>query len=361
MVVKPLEGVPPSDAPRGRDALAPMVAEIGRWIFAWRLGLLVLLTLIGLLAIYQRPLHYTFQVGIDQGIGTDHPFLKGFLDAEGMPGVQTWRWTRPSASVTVPGVGQQPLMVTLSIVSHQQNWLETPEQTLLYIDLGTGPSLALPLRQHASSYHIYVPPAALQDGRLHLGLRTEPWQHPTDVRGYLGVAVGNAFALTSLADQALVWPGSALLVGTALTIVLSWAALGLMGFTQRTAIALLSALLVVLLGLTVLAPPRIGAAHPWMAQAAAIALLSTAAAQIVVPPLLRRFAVAPHATIMRWLLLVLVLTVVAKYAGRLHPAAMPGDIQFHTNRFIEALTGNLTLVMRHRGLVAPYPGGWYLL
>ncbi|PDV98454.1 hypothetical protein [Candidatus Chloroploca asiatica] len=355
------EGILRSDAPRGRDALIARVAEISRWILAWRLWLLVILAMIGLFAIYQRPLDYAFQMGIDQGIGTDHPFLEGFLDAEGIPGEQTWRWTRPSATVTVPGVGQQPLMVALTIVSHQQNWLETPEQPLLRIDLGTGAPLLLALRQHASTYHIYVPPAALQDGTLHLGLSADPWQHPTDVRGYLGVAVGNAFALTSLADQALVWPGRSLMAGYALTIVLGWAALGLMGFAQRTAGWLLLGLVATLLVLVGLVPPRMGAMHPWMAQAAGIALLSAAAARLVVPPLLRRFAVAPRATIMRWLLLVLVLTVVAKYAGRLHPAAMPGDIQFHANRFIEALTGNLTLVMRHRGLVAPYPGGWYLL
>ncbi|WP_129674471.1 hypothetical protein [Candidatus Chloroploca sp. Khr17] len=355
------EGVPRSDALRGRDALVPRVAEIGRWIVAWRLWLLVMLAMIGLLAIYQRPFHYAFQVGIDQGIGTDRPFLTGFLDAEGVPGVQTWRWTRPSATVTVPGVGEQPLAIRFTVISHQQQWQPETGQPVLQLIAGTSAPVEIPLRLNVSTYAIYVPSSALEDGTLHLRLKINAWQNPQDRRGEIGLALGNAFRLTNNVQPGIVWPGRSLMAGSALTLVLIWAALGLMGFSQRTATTLLSSLAIVLLGLTALAPPRMGAMHPWMAQAAGIALLSAAAAQIVVPPLLRRFAVAPRATIMRWLLLVLVLTVVAKYAGRLHPAAMPGDIQFHTNRFIEALTGNLTLVMRHRGLVAPYPGGWYLL
>ncbi|NCC35981.1 MAG: hypothetical protein EOM24_28795, partial [Chloroflexia bacterium] len=327
------KGVPRSGAHRGRDALVPRGAEIGRWILAWRLWLLVMLAMIGLLAIYQRPLHYAFQMGIDQGIGTDHPFLEGFLDAEGIPGEQTWRWTRPSATVTVPGVGEQPLTLRFTVISHQQQWQPETGQPVLQLVAGTSAPVEIPLRLNVSTYALSIPSSALEDGTLKLRLKINAWQNPQDRRGEIGLAIGNAFRLTNNVQPGIIWPGRSLMIGYALTIVLGWAALGLMGFTQRTAGWLLLGLVATLLVLVGLAPPRMGAAHPWMAQAAGIALLSAAAAQIVVPPLLRRFAVTPHATILRWLLLVLVLTVVAKYAGRLHPAAMPGDIQFHTNRF----------------------------
>jgi hypothetical protein len=52
---------------------------------------------------------------------------------------------------------------------------------------------------------------------------------------------------------------------------------------------------------------------------------------------------------------------VARYGGKIYPDAMPGDIGFHVNRFVDVAYGEVLLVSRNRGVDFPYPPGLYLL
>ena len=69
----------------------------------------------------------------------------------------------------------------------------------------------------------------------------------------------------------------------------------------------------------------------------------------------------PPTALLRWLLLLLVLTFTLKYAGRWFPDAMPGDWQLHVNRFNASVKGELSIQAQHRGLPFPFPTGYYVL
>jgi hypothetical protein len=64
---------------------------------------------------------------------------------------------------------------------------------------------------------------------------------------------------------------------------------------------------------------------------------------------------------LRWLLLLLVLTFLLKYAARLYPASMPGDVQLHVNRYLLTVLGQVYIEAQHRGLPFPFPNGLYVL
>ncbi|NJN65227.1 MAG: hypothetical protein HC884_00210 [Chloroflexaceae bacterium] len=65
---------------------------------------------------------------------------------------------------------------------------------------------------------------------------------------------------------------------------------------------------------------------------------------------------------MNWLLLLIVAAFGLRYGGRIYPQSMPGDILFHTHRFVEAIgQGHILLKAPHRGATFPYPPGAYLV
>ncbi len=347
--------------PRGRADARARLAGLGGALLDWRPLLLAGLTLLGLLAVFQLPLAYSFQVGIDRGAGTDRPFLGGFRDPELTTWEDSWRWTQPEATVTVPGVGRRPLLVSFEVVSHRQHWQEGAPQTVLEVDSGAGPPTLIPLRFETSRYELYVPAAAVRDGTLHLALSTEAWQNPSDPRGELGVAVGRLFTISSAPGAGLVWPGGGTLAAYPAALALLFYAVRAIGFGRDRALLLLLPLLGALLILAAIAPPRVAVSSGWAVEAAVLALGTALVCALLVPPLLARLGVDPGPELLPWLLLLTALSFVLKYGGQLHPVAMLGDVQLHINRFSFTLWGQVYIPAQHRGLPFPFPSGWYIL
>lgn len=344
--------------PRGaRRATIDML----RSLLDWRPLLLAALTLLGLLAVFQLPLAYDFQIGIDRGEGTDRPFLSGFRDPELVTWEDSWRWTLPEAAVTVPGVGGRPLLVSFEVVSHRQHWEPGAPQPVLSVELGAGPPVRIPLRFEVSRYELYVPAAAVRDGTLRLRLSTEGWVNPSDPRGELGVALGRRFRIASAPGGGLAWPGGGALAAYPAAMALLFLAVRAVGFGRDRAALLLLAPLLALLALAALAPPRVAASGGWAVQAAALALAAAGACALAVPPLLRRYDLDPGPALLPWLLLLTALSFALKYGGQLHPVSMPGDLQLHINRFSFTMWGQVYIPAQHRGLPFPFPSGWYIL
>ena len=325
----------------------------------WRLPLLVMLSLLGLLAAYQAPLRFGFQVGRDGGPVTDRPFLEGFRPAELISWEESWRWSLPKAAVVVPGVGAAPLVVGFSVVSHRQHWQPDAPPTPLTIDIGAGPPVTIELRRDPARYLLYVPAQAVQGGTLRLGLATPAWQNQGDPRDELGIAIGGTLSLEAVGRAGVIWPGAALLGAYPLALGLLWLALRVAGIGQHTAMGLCLALLAVLLLLALAVPPRVAASARWAVEAALLALGAAGAGALFVPPLLARLGAPTTPATLSWLLLLVALSFSIKYGGQLHPVAMRGDLQLHINRFSRTVGGQVYIPAQHRGLPFPFPSGWY--
>lgn len=345
----------------GARAALRLALDALRSLLDWRPLLLAVLALLGLMAVFQLPLAYSFQIGIDRGFGTDRPFLGGFRDPELTTWEDSWRWTLPEATVTVPAVGNRPVLVAFEVVSHRQHWQPGASQPVLAVATGAGPPVQIPLRYEVSHYELYVPAAALRDGTLRLRLSTEGWQNPADPRGELGVALGRLFTVTSAPGAGLSWPGGGVLVAYPAALAVLYFAVRALGFGRDRALLLLLGLLAALLVLAVVTPPRVAVSSWWALEVSLLALATAAVCALIVPPLLAPWGLSPGPRLLPWLLLLVALSFVLKYGGQLHPVAMPGDLQLHINRFSFTLWGQVYIPAQHRGLPFPFPSGWYIL
>jgi hypothetical protein len=341
----------------------PAVAALGRTLAAlldWRMFLLALLTLIGLAGAAQLPLAYTFQIGIDRGFLTDRPFLQGFRDPELVTWDDSWRWSQPEAAISVPGVGQRPLLVDFGVVSHRQNHQADAPQTILRLDIGAGPPIELALRPEAARYQLYVPREAIRDGDLRIQLSTPAWRNPNDVRGDLGVAVGRLFHIDAARVGGPVPPAAGMLLAFPAAIALLWLSLRCLDFAPRRAFLLLLPLVICVSLLAIGQAPRLGSSERWAIEWGLLCLGSAVVTALLLPPLLRRLGVQADDTTVRWLMLMVVLSFALKYGGQLHPVSMPGDLQLHVNRFTGTINGQVYIPAQHRGLPFPFPNGWYI-
>ncbi len=344
-----------------RRRVAGVARGVGQFLLDWRPLLLMVLACLGLLLVFQLPISYRFQIGLDRGSGTDRPFLSGFRDAELITWEESWRWTQPEAALQVPGVGDRPLLLAFTVLSHRQHWQPGAPPTRLTITPGASLPISLSLRFEPARYMLYLPATAVRDGTLQLGLSTAGWQNPSDPRGALGVAIGRQLSLDSVPGTGLVWPGSTLLLAYPAALGLLWLALGVLGFERRQALQLLLGLLALLVLLALVTPPRVAFSSRWALEAALLALVTSGVSVLLLPPLLRRLGVMPDRATLAWLLLLVSLTFTLKYGGQLHPVAMPGDLQLHINRFSFTTWGQVYIPAQHRGLPFPFPNGWYIL
>ncbi|NJN66236.1 MAG: hypothetical protein HC884_05755 [Chloroflexaceae bacterium] len=329
---------------------------------AWPQGILVLgcAALMALLA--QAPFTCSFIVGKERGSQSDLPFVQNVHQAESRAWwSERWRWSWPEWTITVPGVGQRRTIVTMEVVSHRAQWVPEAPPTVLTIRAGPRTTLPLTLRRERARYHFYLPAHALTGGTLRLDLATPAWQHPDDRREHLGVAVGGEFRVESTRSGGLVLPDPGIVAAWSLSLVLLWWALRLLSFAPMPSFWMLLPLSIALPVLARFEAPRLGFGNGWAIQIGLMSVGTAAACAWGIPPVLRRLRVLPRDATLRWLLLLVAISFITKYGGRLYPEAMPGDLQLHVNRSTGTLLGNLYLEAQHRGLPFPFPNGPYLL
>ncbi len=336
-------------------------------IARWQPVVLAVICFVLLVLVAQVPFSYAFTVGTERGYGSDLPFLQGFKHSESQGRPQRWRWSHSQYGVEVPGVGQRGVMVQFSVISHRGQWdiaadgAEAYTPPTLTVRAGPSGEIVFPLRLQRATYRLYVPPHALPDGVLRLQMATEPWQNPDDRREDMGIALSGPVRVVGVPSAGPVFPDRALLLAYPLGLVLLWVALRIIGFSPNGALLLLLPLAVGVPLATLVQAPRVGFGAGWALQMGALSVASAVVCVLVVPPLLRRVESVPPAGLMRWLLLLLVLSFALKFGGRLYPESMPGDLQLHVNRSIQTLQGQVYIEAQHRGLPFPFPNGPYIM
>lgn len=333
-----------------------------------RLGAVLLIFVMLAVLAAQVPVDYHFAVGKERGIGSDAPFLAGFYPREdvhgGDPNLATewFRWSKgPEASLTLPAVGQRGLVLEFDVVSHQAQWDPAAAPTVVELRSAAGATIPVPLRRAAATYRVYIPPAMVDRGRLALFPSTPIWQLPGDSRDELGFALARDVRIRSVGAPGLVLPDLRLLSGWAGGLVLLWLMLRLIGFAARPAQGLLLPLAAGIPLLLLVSAPRVGFTSGWIITVSLMSLALGGLCRWQLPPLLRRMGVNVPASLLPWLILLIVVSFALKYGGRLYPDSMPGDIQLHVNRYGGTLRGQVYLVAQHRGLPFPFPPGLYVL
>ena len=364
----------------------------------WRLALSLGLFAILLLLAAQAPLDYRIAIGQQDGPGSDLPLIAGFWPPErDVHG--DFRWTTERASVRLPGVGQRPLQIILTVFPINA---EVAQRGPRAIELwASGRTLGqLPVRPAGAVYRVLVPPPADGSGDQVIELRSATFVPTGDERA-IGTPVDAVSVAAPPGPTLPAWRRTLAWLGAALVL---WLALRRAGFGPRAVQALLvpAALLAGLAAL--LDPPRfalggdvalavlalgwllvllLSVEPPGLLIAGAVlavvagglwmgghggGALQVAAALVIagwlrpaVAALYRRYAppLAPGAR--RWLLLLVLVVFATRYGGKIYPDAMPGDIGFHANRYADVVRGTVLLLSRNRGVDFPYPPALYLL
>ncbi|NTU81853.1 MAG: hypothetical protein HGA45_21165 [Chloroflexales bacterium] len=365
---------PPRAQTAGRDSYVGP----GAWLQAELAGLAhpaLWAALAVLLALFliapQLPLRYSFDVGREEGLGSDLPYLQGFNTAE-QDELGTYRWTDDGATITVPGIGARNLLVRL-------DWLPTPAAALAaspqsYELAAGGVTIgALPLRPEGGSQLVVVPADAVANGSLELRIRTATFTLAGDMRS-LGARLSGV-EVVDLRAGGLAAPDWAAALAWLGAVALGWmVARGALRMTNAEGPtttdlrsqpspfvwALIAGVILVSMA-ALLDPPRwaFGAAPALIACALAYPL--ALGCRWGLPRLARRLDVPLDATSLRWLSLFIAMSFALRYGGRLYPDSMHGDIGFHHNRFNEAIWGLIAIVSVNRGVEFPYPPGPYLL
>lgn len=333
------------------------------------------LALGGLLLVFllvpQLPLRYRFDVGYEEGPGSDLPYLRGFNTAE-RDELGTYRWTDDGATILVPGVGARSLLVRLS-------WLPMPEAALplapqRYELVAGGRSLGqLPLRPEGGIQLVSVPAVALASGELMLTIRSDTFTLPGDPRR-LGARLSGV-AVTALVPAGFVAPAWGPATGWLGAVVLGWLAArhALSGPRPGTGagrglregqpwpVFVLTVGAVLVAAAALLDPPRWAFGAEAALVACGLAYPLAIATRASLPPLARRLGVPLDGVSLAWLSFLIVLSFALRIGGRLYPDSMHGDIGFHHNRFNEAMWGLIYIVSVNRGVDFPYPPGPYTL
>lgn len=345
----------------GTQVTGAVLQAVRSHLFDWRPLVLAGMCWLLMLLVVQFAFTYVFRIGQSNGPGRDLPFLSGFNDGENAHTDRSFRWTRAQSQIEVPGIGQRDLIVAMQILSHQAQWYPDMPPPVVEVQLGNRTPVSVTLRQEEAHYLFFVPASVLERGTLRMQLTTTPWQHELDQRSELGVAVGRWLTIRSTPTSGLVWPDLLLILAWPFSLVLFWLMLRSLGFAADGSFLALLPLVVLLPLLTLFEAPRLAFGSVWIIQVGLMCIAFALLLRWLVPRLLQRLGVAPPPAILRWLLLLMVLTFALKYGARLYPEAMYGDLQLHVNRYIMTIHGRFFIRAQHRGLPFPFPNALYVM
>ncbi|PDV99207.1 hypothetical protein [Candidatus Viridilinea mediisalina] len=340
-------------------------AAVGAWLRTEAMGLrhpalwvALVLLLGGFVLAPQLPLNYTIGVGRNEGYRSDLPYLRDFNGAELSEDGATFRWTTRASHVLLPGVGRRNLIVTLDFMPSAPAVMAMGPQSFT-LSVHDHLLVEVPVRMEARRVSVLVPPALLDDGALDLSLRSGIFAPPGDPR-LLGVPLG-AVALHAPANLGTA-PHWSAVIAWLFGALFSWLALRhALGALERPAVLALALLVALAILAALINPPRWAFGSQAVVLATSLAYILAIVVRLGLPALMRRIGVPLHAHTLAWLCLIIVVSFGLRYGGRLYPESMPGDIGFHTNRFLETSFGLIYLRSLNRGVPFPYPPGPYTL
>ncbi len=293
----------------------------------------------------------------------DAPFIQGFHASEpGDDDIWQWwtlnpgyayRWTRPDASIDLPGIGGRQWVVSLAVASGR------PDSSATTSTWQVGDQVLPPLNITASprTYHLLGPTSS--HGHLRIQMTTPPYRPTDDPRdlGFVLRGVHTSPVKATLYPPALSQMGWMAAVVTLLYGLARWLAL-----RRRTAGGI--TLFVVLLLAVLLHTHRLVLSMftPTIALLLVVCWLlalllvgiarSVGASQRVMPPI-------------KPLVALVVLAFALRLGGMLHPYAIFSDHLMNANNLLELGLGRVYftegLPKEAGGGQAPYPPGTYLM
>jgi hypothetical protein len=303
-----------------------------------------------LLIANQIPLVYRVALGQADGVGADLPLINQFYGPD-QSIAGRFRWSGARSQIHMPGFGERGLAIRLRIMPITPEIQQQIAQVGIWV--ADREFAQLPLRLEGAQYHILLP-ATYDDHRFEL--RSPTFRGPNDERD-LGVPIG----LLLVQRHGFAWPAWQPTATWLVVVGVAWVTLRRTGITSHH-VGGLVAFAVFLLGIAATCDPARTAlaAMPFLLGICWGWVLIVGLAYVL-PRVYRQSDIACPPPWLAWLLLVVFVVFVLRYTGKLYPSSMPGDINFHLNRFDELITGTIFLVARHRGVDFPYPPALYLL
>ncbi len=324
---------------------------------AW--GLLLLALLLSSLAFQMRG-----PFALDAGRRPAEAYLIGFHEAESS-GQRSYRWTRDVAHIDVPGLGQVPYRLDLTLAAPRPNSVAAPNIRLL---AGGRPLLETVVEPSVQVYSVLVPTANLPAGNLELTLQSEVFTPsevytaaPTPDRRPLGVML-ERLVLAPVGRPVL--PAPAVLLWTGLTVLLAVLLARRLGWSRWTALGAGAALALLLAALLAVGRPLLAPALPFLPLGLACSWVLLAFFQGGLRSLFARGGGALAPTAERLLWTAVLLFFVVRLAGVLHPAHETWDLCFHYHRLESVARGELLFTIESgewRGLTTLYLPTPYLL
>ena len=314
---------------------------------------------------YQTRLSYK----VDLGDRLDQPFVGNFNSREPGENVRLsktipwdglgYRWSRDESAVDFPGIGSQPVTVTIRF-----NGSANPTNPALTVFINGQHPVALPAPAKDSGWveqSLFVPGEWFRDGHLHLTFRTSAFRPADDPRD-LGVAVDWVRVdPAELNKQAFIRPpdGDFLpLVFTAVLGVLILISIGV------PAVWSLAGGGVIVAGLSYwLLNDRLNLAALMERDFIRILFFLWVAAYLAaefVPRLFRKLGVPTTRNEGAVLALLFLLQFVVLYFFQLHPQFISSDIGLNIHRLQAVIGGKFVFTEPlPNGQAAPYPPGFY--
>ncbi len=317
-----------------RPGLSVASVVVGLAKPAGLLALLVVAVLAAnLVALRLSPAGYT----LDVGERADRAAVPGFHGPQQDEAGTTYRWSSADAALILRGPATGgPAFAALTL-----GWLppgaERPRMLALSADEAAWLTLAAP--DQPRTYRLLLPPGAMADGELRLGLRSEVTVIPPDERP-LGVRVDAA---------AISWPQDAwklpppLILIAQLGLALLWVALARqLGLGAIATAGVAAAMVAGLVAHAALAP---GLAAPWHGRLLGAGLI-TAATIWGAGQVLPRVEPRSSDAFIRALLLITLAAVAIRLLGVLYPLFFAHDLLVNSGRLRNVQLGDLTLFDR---------------
>ncbi len=300
----------------------------------------------------QRPLAYQVVIGREEGWHSDLPLIQDWNTAEVTDAGLAYRWSGRDSSIQLPGAGSRPVVMTIGVLPASIN----PQRANGHLALEMAGGVAtLPIPTARRMVIMLLP--HVPDGNVRVGIDAPLFTPPNDPR-VLGVPF-TSLHLASIGQgytrlpSALWWP--------LLFVPLVWLLLRGMLIRSRPALAACVALMLVCGALQADDPPRFALLGGPLISSLVWGLVLGAVLDVLLRRFLPRLGVHVSAQTRRGVILIFVALWSLRYAARLYPEAMVGDLGFHANRTTEVSHGLLFIVSRHRGIDFPYPSGLYAM
>ncbi|HYP21470.1 MAG TPA: hypothetical protein VEY08_15465 [Chloroflexia bacterium] len=305
-------------------------------------GVLATLALV-VLAYQVRP---TYAIGV--GTPPDTSIVRGFNTPEQMQGEvpQAFRWTTEESFITLRDVGRQDFSVILTVSGFRP---EGQEPARLKVDVGGRTVLDVEPAPQLTNYSFEVSRDDVSDGTLVMKLSSNTFVPPGDPNPRpLGVVVTGALVEPGTHPDRFIEPPWRVVVGLVSAAAMMGVLLALLGWGVG-AVAWGSALVGLLAGWLLVSNRLWLTSGRWYESWPQALLAGAVFAGLVAGAgwLLQRLTGARWpAHDRRILLSVMLLALVVRFAGQLHPLIHIIDLVFHSHRFDTVQAGQLLFTIR---------------